>query len=312
MTQPMHPDDIELFEYVEGELEAPAADRVRRHLESCPDCAEAVRLAGAGRAALRAAPALALPAERVARVLRDLGPQERPASRRSWLTPRRALAVLAPAAAAAAIAIAVTQVDIDLGGRDEAAAPAPAEPPAAPAAAPPAEPVPLAEETLAADAGAAADGRTAESTAASEPPSQAVAAAPAPPAEPAAPPAEPSPPPPAEPSATAAAPATDAPATPSPEEPAAEPVPAEPAAPAPPTETSPAGEPDAALADGRPVWARAAGTADEVAATLEQAGIEAVVVDERTVEVYGSTDAAVDQALAAVPSGTVRVVPATA
>src|SRR6185503_18624798 len=94
-----HPSDVELFEYVEGELDGPAAARVRLHVDSCPICAAAIARSDRGRDALRASPILELP-ESARRTLRDqLGEQEPPPERpRRWSAGRLA-AILAPIAA---------------------------------------------------------------------------------------------------------------------------------------------------------------------------------------------------------------------
>ena len=53
MVAETHPHDIELFEYVEDELPPARRDEIAAHLATCGVCAEQVRLAAAGREALR-------------------------------------------------------------------------------------------------------------------------------------------------------------------------------------------------------------------------------------------------------------------
>ena len=60
MTGP-HPSDLELFEYVEGELAESDSSAIREHLESCTVCAAAVADSVTGRDALARSPQLELP-----------------------------------------------------------------------------------------------------------------------------------------------------------------------------------------------------------------------------------------------------------
>lgn len=107
MTGP-HPSDLELFEYVEGELAESDASAIREHLESCAVCAAAVAASVTGRDALARSPQLELPDAAWQRALGSLGSQEREPGRR-W-TARRILAVLAPVAAVTAAVVAVVVV----------------------------------------------------------------------------------------------------------------------------------------------------------------------------------------------------------
>jgi anti-sigma factor (TIGR02949 family) len=80
--------------YLDGELEAPEAERLRAHLARCPPCAAELRLAAGIRRALRALPELEAPPEILARTLESIRsasrfqppaqppPSERPA--RAW------------------------------------------------------------------------------------------------------------------------------------------------------------------------------------------------------------------------------------
>ena len=76
MTGP-HPSDLELFEYVEGELAESDASAIREHLESCTVCAAAVADSVTGRDALARSPQLELPDAAWQRALGSLGSQER-------------------------------------------------------------------------------------------------------------------------------------------------------------------------------------------------------------------------------------------
>ena len=165
-----HPNDIELLEYVEGDLDERAAATVREHLAACETCAGEVARLQQASAALQATPLLELPADRQQQILASLPAQEREHHRmRGLFTRRRVLAVLAPAAVAAAIVVAVVSLD-GTGADEEAAAPppsvlqaeaAPAEPaPAGPPASAAAEAAPPSAEDSAGGAEEAAPAPT--------------------------------------------------------------------------------------------------------------------------------------------------------
>jgi anti-sigma factor RsiW len=103
-----HPGEIELLEYVEGDLEAQAAASVRSHLETCGSCAATVAELEQARTVLRASPVLELPAERSRAILAGLPRRERgrPAILELLSSRKRLAAVLVPVAAAA-VAVAV-------------------------------------------------------------------------------------------------------------------------------------------------------------------------------------------------------------
>jgi anti-sigma factor RsiW len=126
-----HPTELELLEYVEGELADGPLETLRVHLEGCPACAAQVADLERGRVLLRSAPLLELPERRRKAIFAALPRQER--ARPAWLellsSPRRVALVLVPAAAvAAAVTVVVTQVG-NGGFEREAAkeAPPPAE-----------------------------------------------------------------------------------------------------------------------------------------------------------------------------------------
>ena len=100
-----HPHENDLLAYVEDELARDRRDVVRMHLDSCAACRAQVAEVEAGRAALRAAPALELSPDGRSAILAGLGPAEPRRRRPSW----RLVAVVAAALAlATATGIAVT------------------------------------------------------------------------------------------------------------------------------------------------------------------------------------------------------------
>jgi anti-sigma factor RsiW len=121
MVTGTHPEDVELFEYVEGELAGDRRAEVEAHLASCAHCAERIASVDAGRTALRAAQPLELPAARRQAVLRALPAQPRAGGGIPWLSPKRALAVLVPVAAVAAAVVAIVTAGGG-GGNEEGAA----------------------------------------------------------------------------------------------------------------------------------------------------------------------------------------------
>ncbi|HUC34511.1 MAG TPA: zf-HC2 domain-containing protein [Gaiellaceae bacterium] len=76
MVSETHPHDIELFEYVEGDLTAARRDEIAAHLAACDVCAEQVELATAGRQTLRDVGLTELPEGRRDEILRNLPRQE--------------------------------------------------------------------------------------------------------------------------------------------------------------------------------------------------------------------------------------------
>jgi hypothetical protein len=178
MMAQSHPNEIELLEYVEGDLDEVAATAVRAHLAACDTCAVEVAAAERARAVLAAAPLLELPAGRQERILASLPEQERePGGVRSLLSRRRLLVVLAPAAVGAAVAIAVVSVNGNGGGADQAAAPQ-REEAAAVEAAPPAEPAPPAVAAAEAAEAPTAEDSGEEFESAAPPPAEPPAEAP--------------------------------------------------------------------------------------------------------------------------------------
>jgi anti-sigma factor RsiW len=115
MVSGTHPDEIQLLDYVEDELDTASRGVVDAHLAGCAECADQISRLEAGREALRSAPMLEAPAG----LLGELPEQARPA-RRSF-RPRRAIAILAPVAAIAGVVAIVATTSPDEGGGDEAA-----------------------------------------------------------------------------------------------------------------------------------------------------------------------------------------------
>jgi hypothetical protein len=110
VTPTTHPDETQLFAYVEGE---PTAPDVAGHVRDCAVCADRVAELEAGRDALRAAPLLQLPDRRSRSIFEQLdrSAEERRARVRrlrdgdgwwAW-SPKRLVAVLTPIAAILAV-----------------------------------------------------------------------------------------------------------------------------------------------------------------------------------------------------------------
>jgi hypothetical protein len=113
----MHPEELELLAYLEGELDDPRRGQVASHLETCDRCAHELRAVEAGRAALRSAPMLELSAGRLETLLTPL-------PSRATTPPgliRRVLPVAAALAAVAALAGGAFVLGTSGGGDDEGA-----------------------------------------------------------------------------------------------------------------------------------------------------------------------------------------------
>jgi anti-sigma factor RsiW len=123
MVTGTHPDDIDLFDYVEGDLPAGRRDTLEVHLASCAACAEHVARVRAGREALREAQFLQLPPRRREAIFQNL-PERRAQTRSSpALAPKRLLAVLvAIAAVVATVAALVNTGSPGSSGSEEGAA----------------------------------------------------------------------------------------------------------------------------------------------------------------------------------------------
>jgi anti-sigma factor RsiW len=103
MVTGIHPDEIDLFDYVEGDLPPDRVAVLEVHLASCADCAEHVARVVAGREALHKARFLELPARRREGMFARLPEQPRTRRMRPGYLPKRMLAILAPLVAVAAV-----------------------------------------------------------------------------------------------------------------------------------------------------------------------------------------------------------------
>jgi anti-sigma factor RsiW len=120
-----HPHELELLSFVEEELDDRARVEVAEHLVACRSCADQVRRLEAGRAALRDAPLLELPAGRREEIVASL--PERRDPWRLFRPVKKALVVAAPVAGAAVLVGVFVMAGTQLrggGDDDDAAAPA--------------------------------------------------------------------------------------------------------------------------------------------------------------------------------------------
>jgi anti-sigma factor RsiW len=122
MVTGTHPEEIELFDYVEGEISPDRRGEIEVHLATCSLCADQVARVQSGRDALRESQFLHLPARRSEAVFMNLPEQRRAPGRSPSLSPKQLLAILTPVAAVAAVVVAlVTTGDMGSGSRDRAA-----------------------------------------------------------------------------------------------------------------------------------------------------------------------------------------------
>jgi anti-sigma factor RsiW len=103
MVAGTHPEDSELFDYVESDLPGERRAEIEAHLATCSACSKQVELVTMGRDALREAQFMHLPARRAEGVLANLPTQAREPGRRRALTPKQLIALLTPVIAAAAV-----------------------------------------------------------------------------------------------------------------------------------------------------------------------------------------------------------------
>jgi anti-sigma factor RsiW len=121
MVTGTHPEDVDLFDYVEGELPAERRAELEVHLASCSTCAEQVALVQAGKDALRESQLLHLPPAQREAILTSLPTQRRAPGRSPAISPRRLLALLAPVAAVAAVVVVLVSSGVfETSGDDEA------------------------------------------------------------------------------------------------------------------------------------------------------------------------------------------------
>ena len=107
MVAGTHPNEIELFDYVEGDVTGDLKAQLEAHLASCAECAEHVARVTEGRESLRAAQFLQLPPRRREAIFLNLPEQRRGAVRSPAMSPKRLLAVLTPIAAIVAVVVAL-------------------------------------------------------------------------------------------------------------------------------------------------------------------------------------------------------------
>jgi anti-sigma factor RsiW len=107
MVTGTHPEEVDLFDYVEGELSADRRAGIEVHLATCAPCAEQVALVQAGKDVLRHSQFLHLPPHRRDAIFMSLPTQRRAPRRRPGLSPKRLLAILTPIAAVAAVVVAL-------------------------------------------------------------------------------------------------------------------------------------------------------------------------------------------------------------
>jgi anti-sigma factor RsiW len=121
MVTGTHPEDVDLFDYVEGELSPDRRAELEVHLASCATCAEQVELVQAGMDALRESQLLHLPPARREAISTSLPMQRRPPGRSPALSPRRLLVLLAPVAAVAAVVVVLVSSGVlETSGDDQA------------------------------------------------------------------------------------------------------------------------------------------------------------------------------------------------
>jgi anti-sigma factor RsiW len=122
MVTGTHPEEIELFDYVEGDISPDRRGEIEVHLATCSLCADQVARVQSGRDALRESQFLHLPTRRSEAVFMNLPEQRRAPGRSPSLSPKQLLAILTPVAAVAAVVVAlVTTGDMGSGSRDRAA-----------------------------------------------------------------------------------------------------------------------------------------------------------------------------------------------
>jgi anti-sigma factor RsiW len=122
MVTGTHPEEIELFDYVEGDISPHRRGEIEVHLATCSVCADQVARVQSGRDALRESQFLHLPARRSEAVFMNLPEQRRAPGRSPSLSPKQLLAILTPVAAVTAVVVAlVTTGDMGSGSRDRAA-----------------------------------------------------------------------------------------------------------------------------------------------------------------------------------------------
>ena len=103
MVAGTHPDDIELFDFVEDDLPQVRRDEVAAHLATCSVCTEQIRRVEAGRAALAETEYLHLPKDRHEAILRSLPERGRAQGENRAFSPKVALVLVTVFIAVAAV-----------------------------------------------------------------------------------------------------------------------------------------------------------------------------------------------------------------
>jgi anti-sigma factor RsiW len=103
MVAGTHPDDIELFDFVEDDLPQVRRDEVAAHLATCSVCTEQIRRVEAGRAALAETEYLHLPKDRHEVILRSLPERGRAQGENRAFSPKVALVLVTVFIAVAAV-----------------------------------------------------------------------------------------------------------------------------------------------------------------------------------------------------------------
>jgi anti-sigma factor RsiW len=120
MVAGTHPDDIELFDFVEDDLRQVRRDEVAAHLATCSVCTEQIRRVEAGRAALAETEYLHLPKDRHEAILRSLPERRRAEGESRAFSPKVALVLVTVFIAVAAVVGAF--VNSNHGSGDESSA----------------------------------------------------------------------------------------------------------------------------------------------------------------------------------------------
>jgi anti-sigma factor RsiW len=122
MVTGTHPEEIDLFDYVEGDVSGDRRAAIEVHLATCPTCSDQVARVQAGKDALRDSQFLQLPPRRREAIFMNLPEQRRAAGRSPALSPKRLLAILTPLAAVAAVVVALVSTgNTGSSSRDRAA-----------------------------------------------------------------------------------------------------------------------------------------------------------------------------------------------
>jgi len=121
MVAGTHPDDIDLFEFVEDDLPQARRAEIEAHLGACSVCAEQVARVEAGREALHGAQFMHLPERRAEGVFMNLPTRAPERGRRRALSPKQLIAVLTPVIAVAAIVAILVNSGSNSGSNTSAA-----------------------------------------------------------------------------------------------------------------------------------------------------------------------------------------------